>query len=804
MTSPLGWGKGVIMSYVSGFVPVIPLRNAVLFPGISMPLKVGREKSVQSLQKALAIQKWIVLLTQKNPDINAEKVEDLPTIGTLCKIDSFKKEEDGSYSIFVTANQRIRVVKMQQSNGMFEALTEALDDISNIDGKTQEALLASLKQISFETLDLLGRHMRRVKEWISDIDDLSLLTNVCAAHADFSLKEKQDLLEMVDIKERALKILDLLQEQKERLKIQIGIRDKLTENINQSQRESILREQMRVIREQLGDEDSKSALENYEAKIKAANMPQEALDLATSQLRRLESMNSASPEYQIIRTHLDLMVGLPWDKSSEQQEIDLEAAERILNEDHFGMEKIKKRILQHLAVMKLRKSHQGSILLFVGPPGVGKTSLGKSIAKALGKKYVRAALGGVRDDAEIRGHRRTYIGALPGRIISGIKKAGENDPVFILDEIDKLSRSYNGDPASALLETLDPEQNSSFQDHYLDTPFDLSKVLFIATANTLETIPGPLLDRMEVIELSGYTMEEKKQIAKRHLWPKQLKEHGIEEAQLDITDEALTKVITDYTREAGVRELQRKIATICKFMSLRIVKAAGEKITVNLADLDEIFGAERFSYDMIESVLPAGVVTGLAWTPVGGDILFIETEEMPGNGQLLLTGQLGEVMQESTKIALSLLKARLPLFDPSIDFSKKEIHVHVPAGAIPKDGPSAGVTMLTSIASKLLKKPVSPKLAMTGEISLRGSVLPVGGIKEKVIAAHRAGVTEVILCKKNQKELREVPEEIRKDMEFHFVDNVNDVLKIALDVELPNFMKRDLGNSAPFSPGAMN
>lgn len=770
-----------------------------------MPLRVGRDKSVQSLQKALSDQKWIVLLTQKNSEsTNVDKMEDLPSVGTLCKIESYKKEDDGSYSIFVNAHQRVRIITIRTEEGAFEALTEGLDDISGIDVKTQEALLTSLKQISFDTLDLLGRHMRRVKEWIADIEDLSLLTNVCAAHADFTLKEKQELLETVDLKERSLKILDLLQEQKERLKIQIGIREKLSENINQSQRESILREQMRVIREQLGDEDSKGALSLYEEKIKAADMPEEALELAMSQLRRIESMNSASPEYQIIRTHLDLMVALPWSKSSADQEIDLEAAERILNEDHFGMDRIKKRILQHLAVMKLRKSHQGSILLFVGPPGVGKTSLGKSIARALGKKYVRAALGGVRDDAEIRGHRRTYIGALPGRIIAGIKKAAENDPVFILDEIDKLSRGYGGDPAAALLETLDPEQNNTFQDHYLDTPFDLSKVLFIATANTLETIPGPLLDRMEVIELTGYTVEEKKQIAKRYLWPKQLKEHGIEESQLEITDSALSKMLTDYTREAGVRELQRKIATICKFMSLRIVKTGGEKIIVDVGDLEEIFGAERYSADMIESVLPPGVVTGLAWTPVGGDILFIETEEMVGTGQLQLTGQLGDVMKESAKIALSLLRARLPLLDSSIDFSKKEIHVHVPAGAIPKDGPSAGVTMLTSIASKLLKKAVNPKLAMTGEISLRGSVLPVGGIKEKIIAAHRAGVTEVILCKKNQKDLKEVPEEIKKDMEFHFVENVNEVLKIALDVELPDFIKRNIEDSAPFMPGAIN
>ncbi len=796
-------GKGETMSFVSGYLPVIPLRNAVLFPGVSMPLRVGRDRSIQALQKALTNQKWIVLLTQKNPDGTVEKPEDMHTVGTLCKIESHKKEDDGSFTIFVNAHQRIRAHEMRFENGIYETLTEGVEDILVADQKTEEALLESLKQIAYETVDLLGKHMRRVKEWIAEIEELSLLTNVCAAHADFTLAEKQGILETSDVRQRALKILDLMKEQKERLKIQLDIRQKLTENINQSQKESILREQMRVIREQLGDEDNNDVAENFRQKILAAGMPDEALALANSQLKRLENMNSASPEYQIIRTHLDLMTDLPWSKSSVDQEIDLEKAEIILNEDHFGMDKIKKRILQHLAVMKLRKSHQGSILLFVGPPGVGKTSLGKSIARALNKKYVRVALGGVRDDAEIRGHRRTYIGAMPGRIISGIKKAGENDPVFVLDEIDKLSRSFNGDPASALLETLDPEQNNTFQDHYLDTAFDLSKVLFIATANALDTIPGPLLDRMEVIELTGYTIDEKKNIAKRHLWPKQLKEHGIEESQLEITEGALSKMITDYTREAGVRELQRKIATICKFMSLKILKAQGQKLIVDINDLDDIFGAERFSADLTETALPPGVVTGLAWTPVGGDILFIETEEMPGSGQLLLTGQLGEVMQESAKIAMSLLKARLPLMDPTVDFTKKEVHVHVPAGAIPKDGPSAGVTMLTSIASKMLKKPVNPKLAMTGEISLRGSVLPVGGIKEKIIAAHRAGVTEVILCKKNEKDLREVPQEIKSAMKFHFVDNVNDLLKIALEIDFPAY-KMGVNNTTPLFPRAMN
>lgn len=775
------------MSYVSGFIPVIPLKNSVLFPDISMPLRVGRERSISALQKALRDNHWVILLTQKNPQTPVDKIEDLYSVGTLAKIESFRMDEDGSYSIFVKAHQRVRVVQSRDQEGFFEAQTEAVEDRGSMDKKTEEALLASLRTLSDELLDLLPGNAKQVKDMLADIEDLVTLTNMCAAYADIALEEKQEILEIPNLKDRTLKLLDRLQELKERLKIQRGIRDKLNENFQQTQKEAILREQMRVIRDELGEGDSGDLFKKLREKIEAAGMPPEALELARNQMKRLETINSGSPEYQMIRTHLELMVDLPWNKSSEQKEIDLEAAERILNEDHYGLDKIKKRILQHLAVMKLRKSQQGSILLFIGPPGVGKTSLGKSIARALGKKYVRASLGGVRDDAEIRGHRRTYIGALPGRIISSIKKAGENDPVFILDEIDKLTRGYGGDPASAMLEVLDPEQNNSFQDHYLDTPFDLSKVFFIATANSLEGIPLPLLDRMEVVDLSGYTSDEKKQIALKYLWPKQLREHGLSGDSLKITDEAMMKLLTHYTREAGVRDLQRKIATICKFMSLKLVKSQDATITVTEKDLDEILGSERFSSDMIESLLPPGVVTGLAWTPVGGDILFIESAQMPGTGQLLLTGQLGEVMQESAKIALSLLKSRLPLLDPLMDFSKKDIHVHVPAGAIPKDGPSAGITMLTSMASLLLNKPVDPKLAMTGEVSLRGSVMPVGGIKEKVIAAHRAGVREVILCKKNERDLKEIPEEIRKDIHFHFVDNVNDVLKVAMGVDLPGW-----------------
>lgn len=787
------------MSYVAGYIPVIPLKNSVLFPDISMPLRIGREKSISALQKALRDNHWVILLTQKIANNPVDKIEDLYHVGTLAKVESFRMEEDGSYNIFVKAHQRIRIIDSRDLDGHLEAQTEPIEDIGVLDKKTEETLLLSLRQLSDDLLDLLPGNTRQIREMIAEIEDLPTLVNMCAAYADMSVPEKQEILETAALKDRALKLLDRLQELKARLKIQRGIRDKLQESFQQNQKESILREQMRVIREELGDSDGEDLFTKFKERIEKAGMPEEALELARGQLKRLETSNSSSPEYQMIRTHLELMVALPWSQSSSQQEIDLEVAERVLNEDHFGLERIKKRILQHLAVMKLRKSKQGSILLFIGPPGVGKTSLGKSIARALGKKYVRVALGGVRDDAEIRGHRRTYIGALPGRILAGIKKAGENDPVFILDEIDKLTRGFGGDPASAMLEVLDPEQNNSFHDHYLDTPFDLSKVFFIATANSLEGIPLPLLDRMEVIDLSGYTIDEKRQIARNHLWPKQLVEHGLEDNQLKITDEALTRLLTHYTREAGVRDLQRKIATICKHMSLKIIKADGLPLLVEEKDLEEIFGAERFSADMIGSLLPPGVVTGLAWTPVGGDILFIESAQMPGKGQLLLTGQLGDVMQESAKIALSLLKSRLPQLDPMVDFSNKDIHVHVPAGAIPKDGPSAGVTMLASMASMLMNKPVDPKLAMTGEISLRGSVLPVGGIKEKVIAAHRAGVQEVLLCRRNEKDLKEIPEEIRKDLRFHFVEDVNEVLKITLGVDLPRWDQIQLPPPSPLN-----
>jgi len=649
----------------------------------------------------------------------------------------------------------------------------------------------SMKQMCNEVLKLYPGNTEQAQELVNGIEDVKLLSYLAATHTEIPLKEKQVILETLSVKNRIMHLLTTLQQHKESLQIQHDIRSKLSSKLGQNQREHILREQLKTIKEELGETEETNTTDGYKTKIEQARMPKEAHDLAQQQLKKLESINPQSPEYQMIRNHLDLMVALPWSNSSSKKDFSLEHVEQVLNQDHYGLKKIKERILQHLAVMKMKKDKRGSILLFLGPPGVGKTSLGASIAKALSKKYQRISLGGVRDESEIRGHRRTYIGALPGRLIAAMKKAGQNDPVIVLDEIDKMSRGFAGDPAAAMLEVLDPEQNSTFSDHYLDTPFDLSNVLFIATANNLEGIPLPLLDRLEVIDLSGYTTPEKLHIAKNHLLPKQIQEHGLTTDQLKIDDESILKLITSYTREAGVRDLQRKFAQIARYTSEQILRGQ-TKIEISLMNLSTILGPERYQSEIAELSSTPGLVTGLAWTPVGGDILFIETALMPGQGQLIITGQLGDVMKESAQIAKSLIKARLNTLAPMFNFNKFDIHLHVPSGAIPKDGPSAGVTLLTSMASLVSRRTVNPKLAMTGEISLRGKVLPVGGIKEKVMAAHRAGITEIIMCDKNKKDLVDVPEEIKEEMKFHFVQHINEVLTIALGLDLTQWSEDEI------------
>lgn len=784
----------------AGAIPVLPLRNTVLYPGVIQTLRVGRDKSIRSIEKAQSKNGWIIAITQKQPENNIQSVVDVYEVGTLAKIETMRYHNDGGYTINIRGYYRVRLNSFVPESDVFEVHPEQIEDLNDIDLSTQEALAASVKTLSKEILKMIPGNTEQLRSSIEATADLVQLNYLCATNSDFLLSEKQQILEISSIKERTMSLLNLLQKFKESLKIQSDIRTRLHSNIGQNQREQLLREQMKAIKEELGEKNDDQVLEKLREKLDAAGLPPEAKELADNQFRKLEQSNPNSPDYQMTRTHLELMAGLPWSQSSGKEEIDLDAAAEILNQDHYGLDKIKKRILQHLAVMKLKKDKKGSILLFIGPPGVGKTSLGQSIAKALGKKYTRLSLGGVRDEAEIRGHRRTYIGALPGKIISAIKKAGENDPVMILDEIDKLSRTYGGDPSSAMLEVLDPEQNHTFMDHYLDTAFDISNIFFIATANSLDGIPAPLLDRMEVIDLTGYTLNEKLHIAKTHLVPKQLEAHGLKVDQVQIGDEILKKVIQSHTRESGVRDLQRKIIRLCLHFGEQIIKNPEKVFVVHEDDLEPALGAERFSYDEVLSMNPPGVVNGLAWTPFGGDILFIETALLPGKGNLIITGQLGDVMKESAQIAMSLIKARMPLIAPTLDINKFDIHLHVPAGAIPKDGPSAGVTLLTSLASLFSRQSVDSKLAMTGEISLRGAVLPVGGIKEKVIAAHRAGITKIILCAKNQRDLKEVPEEIKSQIEFVFANDINDVLKHALNFDLRDITMSDYDSATQNNP----
>jgi len=791
------------MSLPQGILPILALRNTVIFPGLAQVIKVGRERSLKALHESEKNGFWIVAVQQRElaeaVDTHKEHLiqiepQDLYNIGTLCRVDTMKGNDESGYQVVLRGMTRVTLsdLRLNRGKGYIEGSSTLLEDVIDMNEVTQKAMIESVKTLSKDILRLVPGNTDQLAELVSSVEDLSYLTYLCAANIDVDLKEKQNILEMRNLRERALHLMQIMNEFKDGLTVQSEIRNKLNQRLGQAQRQTILREQLKAIREELGEGDESNQEDRLRKKIEEAGLPDDVRKIVDTEMKRLGEVGPQSPETHIIRNYLELIGDLPWSKSSPEKEVDLDEARKILDQDHYGLEKIKKRIVQHLAVLKMKKENKGSILLFVGPPGVGKTSLGQSIAKALGRKFARVSVGGVRDDAEIRGHRRTYIGAMPGRIIQGLKRAGENNPVFLLDEIDKLSRSFNGDPAAALLEVLDPEQNSHFLDHYLDVGFDLSKVFFIATANSLESIPGPLLDRMEVIDLTGYTTAEKMHIAREHLLAKQLSEHGFQSGDLELSEEALMKIISGYTREAGVRDLQRKIAELLRASSERVLKASEKPVKVDVKDLDELLGPERFTHEIAETSNPAGVVTGLAWTPVGGDILFIEASAMPGRGELMMTGQLGDVMKESARIALSLIRSHLAHLTPSLgtseaiiaDLSKYDLHVHVPAGAIPKDGPSAGVTMVTALASLLTGIKVPPRLAMTGEITLRGAVMPVGGIKEKLIAAHRAGIREICLPKRNEKDLRELPDEIRNDLKIHLIENVGELFKVALGLDV--------------------
>lgn len=719
--------------------------------------------------------------------------DDLYKTGNLLKV-TFVQPADDGYLVIAKALERVEAVSLYQKDGLFYASYKPIYDLSDFDEDTQAEVMANIKK----TIHEISNRFQGAEQFTRPIDKMDSIDQIMGfvmPYIPVKLAEKQNLLEIVSVRERYLMFLHILTNQKENINIQIEMAKKVTDKISKSHREAMLREQLKVIQEELNEgDDSSSGDAGYREKIENLKMPDEVKKKALSELKKLEAGGPHNPEGHVIRNYLDLLLDLPW-VTEEKKSIDIAEARHVLESNHNGLEKVKERIIQHLAVMKLKQEKQGSILLLTGPPGTGKTSLGKSIADALGRKYVRVSFGGVKDEAEIRGHRRTYVGALPGRIIQGMKKAGTKNPVFILDEVDKLSSSYAGDPASALLEVLDPEQNGTFSDHYLEVPYDLSEVLFIATANSVANIPWPLLDRMEMIEISGYTKNEKFAIARDHLLPSTLEEHGLDADKLKIEDETLKVIIEKYTREAGVRQLKKQLAKTARFVSEKIVSGKVDfPYVVKVDMLKEILGKELIRQEEARKENVPGVVTGLAWTPVGGDILFIEGTFMPGNGKLTLTGQLGDVMKESAKISLSLVRSRLANTANSFDFTSSDIHIHVPSGATPKDGPSAGVTLFTALTSLIMGKAVDPKLAMTGEITLSGAVLPVGGIKEKILAAHRAGIKKVILPKENERDLEDVPDDVRSELKFIPVETIEEVLKEALDIDLPRPVVSYAGN----------
>jgi ATP-dependent Lon protease len=760
---------------------ILPMRSTVLFPQNVAPLVIGRKPSIAGVQQAVRSEKPIGLLMQMRDKVEEPSPEDLHTVGTVAEILRYITSPDSTHHIVCQGVQRFRVQEFLAGYPFLVARVELYEE-PELSTQDVEARVITLKEKSLEVLEQSKQAPDELVNAIRSITSASMLADLIASYLISKPEDKQEVLALFNIQERIDKILELLNYQFEVLKISNKISEQTQETMGQRQREFVLREQMRAIQKELGEEEGSTAeIEEISNAISAAKMPEEAEKQARKELSRLQHMPDASGEYSMIRAYLDWLTELPWSISSVSI-IDIKKAREILNEDHYGLEKIKQRILEFLAVRKLNPNGKSPILCFVGPPGVGKTSLGRSIARATEREFVRASLGGLHDEAEIRGHRRTYIGALPGNIIQSIRKASTNNPVFMLDEMDKLGSGFHGDPSSALLEVLDPEQNSTFRDNYLAVPFDLSHVMFIGTANVLDSIPVPLRDRMEVIELTGYTTDEKLQIAKRYLIRKQQENNGLTAEQCSLTDNAILTLIQDYTREAGCRNLEREIGSVFRHVAMRIAEDIPVNRQIDSEHIPGILGPKKFYSDVAMRTSVPGVATGLAWTPVGGDILFIEATRLPGEGKLILTGQLGEVMKESAQAALSLVKSRAHEFNLSAEIFKiNDIHVHVPAGAIPKDGPSAGVAMFIALFSAFSERIVHSDVAMTGEISLRGLVLPVGGIKEKVIAAARAGLKKVMLPMQNQKDFEEIPEAVRNQLQFIWLENVDDALKNAVE-----------------------
>lgn len=762
---------------------IVPVRNMVLFPGLVVPIAIGRKSSIAAAQYAIKRERPLGILMQHNPEVETPGADDLAAMGTIASILRYVTTPDGSHHIICQGQQRFRVKGYLEGYPFVVAKIERVVDQSGEGDKEVEARFIRLKERAVEVLQLLPQVPQEMVNAVHNIEAPGTLADLVAGYLDIKAHEKQALLEEVDLRTRLDRLLEVMMHRIAVMQISREINQHTKASLEKREREFLLREQMKAIQKELGEDGGSNAAEIDELRkqIAQANMPEEVAKQADKELKRLQRMSDGSSEYSMVRTYLDWLVELPW-KAPEPDVIDVAQARRILDDDHFGLDQVKKRILEFLAVRKLKPDGHGPILCLVGPPGVGKTSLGQSIAKALGRKFVRVSLGGVHDEAEIRGHRRTYIGALPGNIIQALKKSATRGCVMMLDEIDKLGTGIHGDPSAALLEVLDPEQNNNFRDNYLAVPYDLSQVLFVATANVLDPIPGPLRDRMEVLQLAGYTQDEKREIARKYLVARQRDESGLKPEQLAITDAALACIIRDYTREAGVRNLERQIGAVCRRAAMRIAEGAAQAVHVDASDLSEILGPAKFENEVALRAATAGVATGLAWTPVGGDILFIEASRTPGSGRLILTGQLGDVMKESAQAALTLVKSRATTLalDPA-SFEKTDVHVHVPAGAIPKDGPSAGVAMFIALNSLFIDKPVHKDIAMTGEISLRGLVLPVGGIKEKILAAVAAGIKRVMLPARNRKDLEEVPLAARQELEFIFLDNVEQAAQAAIE-----------------------
>ncbi|MFV5911523.1 endopeptidase La [Bacillus cereus] len=761
-------------------VPLLPLRGVLVYPTMVLHLDVGRDKSIQALEQAAMDENIIFLAMQKEMNIDDPKEDDIYSVGTVAKVKQMLKLPNGTLRVLVEGLHRAEVIEfIEEENVVQVSIKTVTEEVE--DDLEEKALMRTLLEHFEQYIKVSKKVSNETFATVADVEEPGRLADLIASHLPIKTKQKQEILEIVSVKERLQTLISIIQDEQELLSLEKKIGQKVKRSMERTQKEYFLREQMKAIQTELGDKEGKGGeVEELREKIEQSGMPEETMKAALKELNRYEKLPASSAESGVIRNYIDWLLALPWTEATEDI-IDLAHSEEILNNDHYGLEKVKERVLEYLAVQKLTNSLKGPILCLVGPPGVGKTSLARSIATSLNRNFVRVSLGGVRDESEIRGHRRTYVGAMPGRIIQGMKKAKTVNPVFLLDEIDKMSNDFRGDPSAALLEVLDPEQNHNFSDHYIEEPYDLSKVMFVATANTLSSIPGPLLDRMEIISIAGYTELEKVHIAREHLLPKQLKEHGLRKGNLQVRDEALLEIIRYYTREAGVRTLERQIAKVCRKVAKIIVTAERKRIVVTEKKIVDLLGKHIFRYGQAEKTDQVGMATGLAYTAAGGDTLAIEVSVAPGKGKLILTGKLGDVMKESAQAAFSYIRSRAEELQIDPNFHEKnDIHIHVPEGAVPKDGPSAGITMATALISALTGIPVSKEVGMTGEITLRGRVLPIGGLKEKTLSAHRAGLTKIILPAENEKDLDDIPESVKENLTFVLASHLDEVLEHAL------------------------